>query len=105
MSYQEDYREPYKSRCACGKGFLRYYKVYLSNDWFYEKEEYTKVELICNDCKEKYYYQDGYLVPKNLILPKLPERYSDEGFTYEEKIVREYDKDTIKNMLEDMTAK
>ena len=46
MSYQEDYREPYKSRCACGKGFLRYYKVYLSNDWFYEKEEYTKVELI-----------------------------------------------------------
>lgn len=105
MSYQEDYREPYKSRCACGKGFLRYYKVYLSNDWFYEKEEYTKVELICNDCKEKYYYQDGYLVPKNLILPKLPERYSDEGFTYEEKIVREYDKDTIKNMIEDMTAK
>lgn len=37
MSYEEDYRKPYSAKCACGKGYLQFYRIYLSNDWGQEK--------------------------------------------------------------------
>ena len=41
MSYEEDYRRPYSAKCACGKGYLQFYRIYLSNDWGQEKENDT----------------------------------------------------------------
>lgn len=50
MSYEEDYRKPYSAKCACGKGYLQFYRIYLSNDWGQEKE---------NDRKRQYCEQNG----------------------------------------------
>lgn len=73
MSYEEDYRKPYRVKCACGQGFLRYYKVYLSNDWGQEKKNDTPVEIVCVDCESKYHYENtcghDYLVPNGLTFP------------------------------------
>lgn len=48
MSYEEDYRRPYSAKCACGKGYLQFYRIYLSNDWGQEKENDTAVEIFCD---------------------------------------------------------
>lgn len=37
MSYEEDYREPYRAKCVCGRGYLQFYRIHLSNDWGQEK--------------------------------------------------------------------
>ena len=60
MSYEEDYRRPYSAKCACGKGYLQFYRIYLSNDWGQEKENDTAVEIFCDSCKEKYHYERNY---------------------------------------------
>lgn len=60
MSYEEDYRKPYSAKCACGKGYLQFYRIYLSNDWGQEKENDTAVEIFCDSCKEKYHYERNY---------------------------------------------
>lgn len=105
MSYEEDYRIPYKAECACGKGVLRYYAVYSSNDWGQEREYSTQVELCCDDCKKKYYYKSGYLVPKDLIFPeKHPQMESTYRYTFEEEIVEQYGLDGIEKIIDDMTA-
>ena len=52
MSYEEDYRKPYSAKCACGKGYLQFYRIYLSNDWGQEKENDTAVEIFCDSCKQ-----------------------------------------------------
>ena len=57
MSYEEDYRKPYKAICACGKGYLRYYEVHASNDWGQEKTWGSQVDIICDCCSKKYYYK------------------------------------------------
>ena len=69
MSYEEDYREPYSSPCACGKGILRYYRVVESNDWGQQKEYNTAVEILCDYCKERFHYEhthfgEGLLVDR-----------------------------------------
>lgn len=53
MSYEEDYREPYRAKCACGQGYLQFYRIHLSNDWGQEKENDTAVEIFCESCKKK----------------------------------------------------
>ena len=66
MSYEECGREPYRATCACGKGFLRYYQIHYDNDWGQTKDGVTPVEYFCDSCKEKYHYEQDYLVPNGL---------------------------------------
>ena len=109
MSYEEDYRRPYRAKCACGRGFLQFYKIHLSNDWGQEQESDTQVELICDCCKSKYHYESAcreiYLVPNGLSFPK-QEPQLDRKYNYseKEKIVRKYSKSDIEAMVTDMTA-
>lgn len=105
MSYEEKYREPYSAECACGKGFLRYYKIILENDWFQTQESSTKVEIHCDQCAENYYYEDGYLVPKDLSFPK-EQPYFDykNRFNFDEDVVAKYGKEGIEAILADLTA-
>lgn len=109
MSYEEDYRKPYRAKCACGQGFLRFYKIYLSNDWGQEKESATSVELFCECCKNKYHYERAegkdYLVPNELSFPK-QKAHLDHKYDYNEKeiFVQNYSKADIEAMVSDMTA-
>lgn len=108
MSYEEDYRTPYRADCACGKGFLRYYKITSSSDWFHVRESSTAVEMFCDSCKEKYYYTHNgsdYLVPIGLSFPK-NEPQLDYKYHYDRKenVVKEYDKEGIEAIIADMTA-
>lgn len=109
MSYEEDYRKPYKAKCACGNGFLRFYKVHLSNDWGQEQEYDTTVELVCDCCKEKYHYESNrgssFLVPNGLEFPKQePKLEQKYAYTEQEAFICKYNKQIIKDMLADMTA-
>ena len=109
MSYEEDYRSPYAAKCACGKGFLRFYRIHLSNDWGQERETDTPVELFCNDCKDKYHYEqfrgEKYLVPNDMSFPKQhPQLERKYEYTEKEEMVRKYAKYDIENMVADMTA-
>lgn len=109
MSYEEDYRKPYKAACACGKGFLKYYKIFMSNDWGQEKESTTPVELVCECCADQYHYEyvhgHDYLVPNGLTFPK-DELCLDRKHWYneKEKLIEKYTVDDIKRIIEDMTA-
>ena len=109
MSYEEDYRTPYRAKCACGNGFLRFYKVHLSNDWGQDREHDTPVELVCDCCKEKYHYESNrgssYLVPNGLEFPKQePKLEQKYVYTEQEEFIRKYNKQIIEDMLSDMTA-
>lgn len=105
MSYEVDSRTPYRADCACGKGFLRYYKISLSNEWFQTREDTTEVEICCVFCKEKYHYQCGYLVPKGLSFPSgYPQIDYKDRYNREEEIVQEYGKEGIEAIIGDMTA-
>lgn len=109
MSYEEDYREPYRAKCACGQGFLRYYKICSSDDWGTISKSATPVELICNCCQSKYHYEyahgDDYLVPNGLSFPKKKPRL-DMKYNYNESesLVLKYTKSDIEAMVADMTA-
>ena len=109
MSYEEDYRRLYSAKCACGKGYLQFYRIYLSNDWGQEKENDTEVEIFCDSCKEKYHYErnygDDYLVPNGLTFPQQrPELNEKYAYNSEEKIVKKYDRKRLITMMADMTA-
>lgn len=109
MSYEEDYRKPYSAKCACGKGYLQFYRIYLSNDWGQEKENDTAVEIFCDSCKEKYHYErnygNDYLVPNGLAFPKQrPELDRKYSYDDKEKLVKKYGREKIAAMVADMTA-
>lgn len=109
MSYEEDYRRLYSAKCACGKGYLQFYRIYLSNDWGQEKENDTEVEIFCDSCKEKYHYErnygDDYLVPNGLTFPQQrPELNEKYAYNSKEKIVKKYDRKRLITMMADMTA-
>ena len=109
MSYEEECRKPYRAKCACGKGFLRFYKIYLSNDWGQERECATTVELNCDCCEKKYHYESNrgidYLVPNGLKFPKQePKLNRKYNYTERENFVCKYDKNTIEDIIADMTA-
>ena len=109
MSYEEDYRKPYKATCACGQGFLRYYKIFMSNDWGQDKENATPVELVCECCANKYHYEhihgQDYLVSNGLSFsktePRLDRKYY---FDEKEKLIEKYSVEDIENIIKDMTA-
>lgn len=109
MSYEEDYRRPYRAKCACGEGKLQFYRIHLSNDWGQEKENDTPVELICECCKKGYHYErnhgNHYLVPNGLSFPKREAQLNSKyRCTKEEEFVQKYDKHVIEAMIADMTA-
>ena len=110
MSYEEDYREPYSSPCACGKGILRYYRIVESNDWGQQQESNTAVEIICDFCKEHYHYEhthfgEGLLVPNGLsIPPEIPLLNYKQQYSSDESFIGKYDKDVIEAIIADMTA-
>lgn len=109
MSYEKDYSEPYRAECACGQGYLRFYRIHYSNDWGQEKESDTTVELFCDCCKSKYHYEctngDDYLVPNDLSFPK-KEPKLDMRYYYNERerLIQKYNKNKIEAMIADMTA-
>lgn len=109
MSYEEDYRRPYRAQCACGQGFLRFYEITLSNDWGQTREEGTSVELLCDCCKNKYHYEQfngaKYLVPNDLSFPKQEPQLKDKyRYSDKESLVQTYEKSDIEAMIKDMTA-
>lgn len=114
MSYGEDSRIPYKATCACGNGFLRFYKINLSNDFGQAREEETPVELVCDCCQKKYhyecfpgghYYGGHYLVPNGLSFPKQAPKWNEKyRYSDEEKLVQKYTKNDMKAILADMAA-
>ncbi len=105
MSYEEKYREPYRAECACGKGFLRYYKITLENDWFQTDERKTEVEIHCEHCVEKYHYESGYLVPNGISFPNEHPHFKYEyHYDFAEEIVAKYGKEGIEAIIADMTA-
>lgn len=109
MSYEEDYRKPYRSSCACGHGFLRYYKIFESNDWGQERVSETPIEIHCDYCKAHYYdlKKDGdvWLVPDGLAYPshiaELDRKYKP---TDDEVFVANHTQDMIKTMIDDMES-
>lgn len=108
MSYEEDYRRPYRAKCACGKGYLKYYEISYSNDWGQRREENTAVELFCDSCKENYHYEHNwydYLVPNGLTFPK-NEPHLDYKYHYDskEEVLQKYGKEGIEAIIADMTA-
>ena len=111
MSYEEDYRKPYSSPCACGKGILRYYRIVESNDWGQERESSTPVEILCDFCKSHYHYEKyphfgkGLLVPNELsIPPEIPRLDYKQQYSTDEEFIGEHDKEDIEAMIADMTA-
>lgn len=109
MSYEEDYREPYRAKCVCGRGYLQFYRVHLSNDWGQEKENDTAVEIFCESCKKKYHYErnhgSDYLVPDGLSFPnQIPELNRKYSYNDKEQLVKKYGRERIEAMVADMTA-
>ena len=109
MSYEEDYREPYRAKCACGRGYLQFYRIHLSNDWGQEKENDTAVEIFCESCKKKYHYErnhgSDYLVPDGLSFPnQIPELNRKYSYNDKEQLVKKYGRERIEAMVADMTA-
>ena len=105
MSYEEDYRTPYKAKCLCRKGYLKYYEITESNDWGQIKNFDTSIEIHCAECKEKYYckYIHGnyYMLPKEMTPPtvnRLPQKYE---LSEQERFVGEKSKETIIDMISD----
>ena len=109
MSYEEDYREPYRAKCVCGRGYLQFYRIHLSNDWGQEKENDTAVEIFCESCKKKYHYErnhgSDYLVPDGLSFPnQIPELNRKYSYNDKEQLVKKYGRERIEAMVADMTA-
>ena len=112
MPYTEISRKPYKSPCACGNGFLRFYIITKENDTDYVKtiEEKTEVEILCDYCKNNYHFEwsddeYGFLVPNGLTFPpRIPYLDSKYDYTTDEKFIGNHDKGVIEKMISDMTA-
>ena len=94
MSYEEYRREPYTSVCACGKGYLRRYRVMESNDWGQEQEYNTEIEILCDYCKEHYHYEhngmgEGFLVPNGLSIPEpIPPLNYKDNYSADEEFIK-----------------
>ena len=103
MGYEEDYKKPYKAKCACGRGYLRYYETTYSNDWNQSSTEVTPIEFECEFCSKQFHIEKGYLVPNGMTMyiphPKYDKKYD---FTTEENIVRGNNKDALIRILCDM---
>ena len=109
MSYEEDSRTPFRAECACGKGFLRYYRVSSSNDWGQVKEYNTPIEFHCDSCEKEYHYElDGmsiYLVPKGVSFPSEAPRLGRQYYyNFDEELVEKFSKSDIETIISDMTA-
>ena len=110
MSYEEYRREPYTSVCACGKGYLRRYRVMESNDWGQEQEYNTEIEILCDYCKEHYHYEhngmgEGFLVPNGLSIPEpIPPLNYKDNYSADEEFIGQHEKTVIEAMIADMTA-
>jgi hypothetical protein len=109
MSYEEDRRIPYKAKCACGRGYLRYYEIQMSNDWGQEKTSSTSIEFYCDYCKDKYHveyrpYDECYLVPNNFKFPKEPELARKYLLSTQEEFIKEHSKNELELMIADMKS-
>lgn len=111
MSYSEEYRRPYSSPCACGKGVVRYYEIVETNDWGQTRDHRTAVVILCDYCKKNYYYHHetypnrDFLIPNDLPIPaKVPDLSREEEYSSKELFVGQHDKSVIETMVADMTA-
>lgn len=108
MPFREESRRPFKAPCACGHGFVRYYKVYEINEFGHERETETSLEYHCDYCKQHYYhlpmpYTGGTLVPTGLSYPKkVPDLERKYRLTGDESFIRSHSLDVIKAMIDDM---
>lgn len=109
MSYEEDSRVPYRAKCACGQGYLQFYRISKSNDFGQVKEYNSAVSLNCSCCEKSYHYESynwtSYLVPNDLSFPKEEPRLDRKYFyNEEEKLVNKFSKSDIEEIIADMTA-
>lgn len=110
MSYDELYRKPYKSPCACGRGIVRYYLVTKENDFGGRLEDTTEAEILCDCCKDRFAFSRSrfggeYLVPKGLqFQPSMPDLDSKHQYSSDERFVEVHPKTEIASMILDMTA-
>lgn len=109
MSYEEDRRIPYIAKCACGKGYLRYYEIQMSNDWGQEKTDATPIEIYCDYCKNKYHveyrgYDDIYFVPNGLNFPKEPVLERKYHLSVREEFIEKHSREELELMIADMKS-
>lgn len=108
MPFREESRRPFKAPCACGHGFVRYYKVNEINEFGQEREIETPLEFHCDYCKQHYYhlpmpFTGGSLVPIGLSFPKkVPDLERKYRLTGDESFIRSHSRDVIEAMIEDM---
>ena len=112
MSWDEMSNSLYRSRCACGKGFVEFRRVVKTDDWNQSRDiDYAEV-IRCPYCSEKYHiekesdYYEGtvvtrYLVPKGQTIRRVCEvRMPILGF--EEQLVVDYPVSNLREAVEDM---
>lgn len=109
MSYEEDRRIPYKARCCCGRGFVRYYEVSYSNDWGQTRESIEDISICCEKCAEDYdciyIGWSYYLVPKEQVMPREPNDLDRKyRYTEDEIFIGSRTKQEVGLMILDMKA-
>ncbi len=109
MSFKVEERRPFRAPCACGQGFVRYYKVYEINEFGHERESETPMEIHCDFCKSLYnlvqtpYVGVGDLIPKGISKPiEVPALDRKYRLTGDESFIREHSREVVVTMIEDM---
>lgn len=108
MPVKEERRTLYKSKCACGNGYLSYYEIEFLNDYGHKRVEKTPLEIHCDYCKQNYnyvseLYLDGYLMPIGLSFPKeIPDLNIEYQLTPYEEFVNKHSQEEINMMIKDM---
>lgn len=102
MSWENMGDTVYRSKCACGKGYVENICTTYGDDWnrFDSKETY---QIHCKFCKLAYHLEKGYLVPNGLTL-----KYETQNkllrLPFDEWVVSRYSVDTIRKIINDMTV-
>lgn len=110
MAYEEYSRITYQAECACGQGFIRYYKIYEYNDWGHKRERKTSIEIVCDQCRNKYHHESfdyikDYLVPNNMKIPTESPRYDGRCILDgREKWVEKYSIEELNEVLAELNT-
>ena len=108
MANEEYSCEVFLSDCACGRGFARYFKRYVYNDWGHKQVYNTPIEIVCDHCESRYHYEENdcswYLVPNGVSIPQEPRPVYGFIHNVEERYAGEFTKSDLEIMLADMTA-
>ena len=101
MSWEEMWNANYRSKCACGKGYVEYKYTLYGDDWNRHETRNETYQIHCNFCKLAYNIENGCLVPKGLSL-KYETQHHLLQLPFDEWVVSNYSLDTIKKIKNDM---